>query len=65
MTERQLYLSALKDYPDILSVTEVSQVLGVSTKTVYKLIRSGALTSMKVGKAFRVPKICVLRMFFL
>ena len=34
-----VYRSVLKEYPDILTVEEMSKALGVSTKTGYKLIR--------------------------
>ena len=35
----EIYRSVLKDYPDILTVEEMSQALGVSTKTGYRLLR--------------------------
>ena len=33
---RDVYRSVLKEYPDILTVEEMSKALGVSTKTGYK-----------------------------
>ena len=50
-----------KEYPDILDVKQVSTILGVSTKTVYKLLREGTLASLKVGREFKVPKINILK----
>jgi excisionase family DNA binding protein len=50
-----------KEYPDILNVKQVSVLLGVSTKTVYKLLREGALASLKVGREFKIPKVNVLK----
>ena len=48
------------DYPDILTVEGVSEMLGVSTKTVYKLIKEGKIKKRSVGRAFRIPKINVM-----
>jgi len=50
-----------KEYPDVLDVKQVSKVLGVSTKTVYRLLREGALDSLKIGREFRVPKVVVMK----
>ena len=56
MTQRESYRLMLRKYPDVMNVDEVSEVLGVSTKTCYKLISSGKITSLKVGRAYRIPK---------
>jgi len=58
---QDIYRVVFKDYPDILDVKQVSVLLGVSTKTVYRLLREGSLASLKVGREFRVPKINVLK----
>ena len=50
-----------KEYSDILNVKQVSTILGVSTKTVYKLLREGALVSLKVGREFKIPKVNILK----
>lgn len=39
-----------------MNVEQVSEVLGVSTKTCYALLRSGALQSLKIGRAYKIPK---------
>lgn len=46
----------IKDYPDILTVEETSELLGICTKTVYKLIKQGKLQKVKIGRMFRIPK---------
>ena len=38
-----------------LHVTEVSDLLGVTTRTVYNWIESGDLPSAHVGGSFRIP----------
>ena len=53
---RDVYRSVLKEYPDILTVEEMSKALGVSTKTGYKLVRENKIECMKVGRSYRIPK---------
>ena len=52
----EVYRSVLKEYPDILTVEEMSKALGVSTKTGYRLIRENKIEYMKVGRSYRIPK---------
>ena len=51
-----VYRSVLKDYPDVLTVEEMSRALGLSTKTGYRLIRENKIESLKVGRSYRIPK---------
>jgi len=57
----ELYNVVFKQYPDVMDVKQTSGLLGVSTKTVYKLINAGSLPAMKVGSEFRVPKVSLLK----
>ena len=61
LTVHDLYHEVFMEYPDVLDVYQVSKLLNVSTKTVYKLIKDGSLTSLKVGRVFRIPKVAVMR----
>jgi excisionase family DNA binding protein len=39
---------------ELLTVREVADAMRVSTMTVYRLIRAGALPAIRVGKHFRI-----------
>jgi excisionase family DNA binding protein len=39
-----------------LTVAEVAALMRVSKMTVYRLVHSGELTAMRVGRSFRVPE---------
>ena len=39
-----------------LTVAEVAGVMRVSKMTVYRLVHSGELTAVRVGRSFRVPE---------
>jgi excisionase family DNA binding protein len=58
---QDIYRSVFREYPDILDVKDVSTLLGVSTKVVYRLLRDGSIVSLKIGREFRVPKVNVMK----
>lgn len=46
----------LRCYPAALNAAEVAEILRVSTKTVYKLIKEKSLPAVKVGRENRIAK---------
>lgn len=40
----------------LLTVGEVASIMGVSKMTVYRLVNSGHLPAIRVGRSFRVPE---------
>lgn len=56
MSFSDVYKEVLKDYPDILTVEEMSKALGVSSKTGYQLLRENKIEHLKVGRAYKIPK---------
>jgi excisionase family DNA binding protein len=51
----------LKRYPDVLDVQQMCEILGISTKTGYTLLKNNEIESLKVGRAYRIPKLFLLR----
>ena len=45
-----------KDYPDILSIPQVAQALGIGRKAAYALVNGNKLGAIHVGHTIRVPK---------
>lgn len=60
MEFKELYHSILKEYPDILTVEDMSKALGISTKTGYKLLRNNKISSMRIGRSYRIAKVHLL-----
>lgn len=56
----KITLAMLKAYPDVLDVEQVAAILAVSTKTVYRLLHDGAISAIKVGRSYRIPKVHLL-----
>jgi len=47
------------DYEDVVTVDDVTKMLKLSKVTVYKLLKSGKIRTIKVGKRYIIPKRCV------
>ena len=60
-SNHKIYNTVFQGYPDILSVQQVGELLNVSNKTVYRLLNDGTLDSLKVGRAYKIPKLYVLQ----
>ena len=55
MTKKE-HEKELRCYPAARPAAEVAEILRVSTKTVYKLIKEKALPAVKVGRENRIAK---------
>ena len=44
------------DYNDILSVSDVCEILFIGRNRAYELLNSGLLKGFRVGKTWRIPK---------
>lgn len=60
MNFKEMYQVVLKEYPDILTVEEMSRALGVSSKTGYKLLKENKIQSMRIGRSYRIAKVHLL-----
>jgi excisionase family DNA binding protein len=56
LTQKDAYRMVLTEYPDVLSFEQMCEALRVSPKTGYKILRSGQIICLKVGRAYRIPK---------
>lgn len=45
-----------RDYPDMLTVTDATKALGIGRNATYRLIRSGTLRSLRIGRSIRIAK---------
>lgn len=57
---KELYKIMFPDYPDIVTVAQLQKMLGISRQLTYKLIGDGYIPGVKIGNAFRVPKVNVI-----
>ena len=56
-----LYDVMFTQYPDVVNISQLCEMLGgISEKTAYRLLKSGVIKSIYVGKRYLIPKPYVL-----
>ena len=45
----------IHNYPPVLCVKQLAEILAISHNTAYELIRSGKIHSVRVGRSYRIP----------
>ena len=51
---RELYQMMFPEYPDIVTVKELREMLGISRKLAYKLIDYGYIHAVKIGTTLKL-----------
>ena len=49
------------DYPDVVTVRKLQTMLGISRHAAYDLLGEGEIGALKLGNAYKIPKINVIR----
>lgn len=55
--------SIFENYPDVVTVEQLASMLGISTKTAYKLVKEKQIKSVCIGRIYKIPKIYVLDIY--
>ena len=59
--KRTSYTKILKEYPDVLDVKQMCEILGgISVKTGYKMLHENAIESIRIGRKFRIAKVSLI-----
>lgn len=61
ITNIDTYLVMFKNYPDVVDVEQMSEMLGISTKTAYKLLHENVIEHFKIGRKYKIPKLNILQ----
>ena len=56
----ETYAAVFKDYPDVVTVEQMSEMLGISTKTAYRMLKSNTIKHFMVGRIYKIPKYHIL-----
>lgn len=48
-------------YPDVVAVDELCEMLGgISKKLAYRLLGAQEIKSVRIGREYKIPKLCVI-----
>ena len=50
----------LEEYKDVMTAGQVQEVLGIGKATLYKLLNTGEIKSIRIGRVFKVPKVYLI-----
>lgn len=53
--------SVIKEMPSVLTIEDLARILAVSKSTVYRLVTSRQIRTIKVGRTMRITKDSVIR----
>ena len=54
--QQQSPIKSITSLPLLLSVSEAQDALGLGRNSIYALLRSGRLKSIRVGKIYKIPR---------
>ncbi len=61
MKQQDAYKLMFPNYPDVVNVEQLCEMLGgISVKTGYRLLKTGAIKSFVIARRYRIPKINVI-----
>lgn len=58
---KELYKLMFPDYPDIVTVAQLQSMLSISRHLAYDLINKGYIPALLIGKAYKIPKVNVIK----
>ena len=58
--QKDAYGMVFSNYPDIVSVAQMSKMLGVSEKSAYRLLQDNSIEHFRVGRTYKIPKLHIL-----
>ena len=57
---REMYKLMFAEYPDIVTVKDLQTMLGISRHAAYDLLGEGEISCIRLGNAYKIPKILSL-----
>lgn len=57
LSKRDAYRVMFRDYPDVVSVEQMSEMLGICEKSAYRLLHENKIAHFKVGRTYKIPKL--------
>ncbi len=61
LTPKQAYKTMLTEYPDVLEICHVCEILKINRKTAYKLFENNKLSCVRIGRKYRIAKIDLIK----
>lgn len=60
MKKNETYQTLFTEYPDIVTVSQMGKMLGISTKSAYRLLKENKIEHFRIGRIYKIPKLHIL-----
>lgn len=57
---KENYQIMFTTYPDLLTITQLKEMLGIGITLAYRLVRDNTITALKIGREYKIPKANVI-----
>ena len=57
---KELHKMMFSDYPDIATVRQLTEMLGISRTMAYSLIADGEIQAVMIWSSYKIPKVSVI-----
>lgn len=55
------YHLLFQEYPDIVNVEQMSEMLHISKKTAYRLLKNHEIEALLIGRNYKIPKVNIIK----
>lgn len=55
-TIKENYQMMFTSYPDLVTIKQLTKMLGIGVTLVYRLVKSNTIPALKVGREYKIPK---------
>ncbi len=57
LSQKDVYTMMFREYPDVVTVSQMSEMLGISEKSAYRLLKENCIEHFKIGRTYKIPKL--------
>ena len=57
LSQKDVYTMMFREYPDVVTVIQMSEMLGISEKSAYRLLKENCIEHFKIGRTYKIPKL--------
>ena len=55
-----IYRTMFSEYPDIVTIKQLRQMLGISRTVAYELLSTRQIKGLKIANAYMIPKVSII-----
>ena len=57
LSQKDVYTMMFREFPDVVTVSQMSEMLGISEKSAYRLLKENCIEHFRIGRTYKIPKL--------